>query len=88
MVETEFSEFSDNELQIFREAFLKFDTDHNGFLQVFELHMMYESIGETKVRELAYYKTFSIHLFLAFLIFLNEESVFVSLSLSLCVCVC
>jgi Ca2+-binding EF-hand superfamily protein len=49
MVETEFPEFSESELQVFREGFLKFDTDHNGFLQVFELHMMYESIGETKV---------------------------------------
>jgi hypothetical protein len=56
MVETEFPEFTDKELQIFREGFLKFDTDHNGFLQVFELHMMYESIGETKVREQAHYR--------------------------------
>jgi hypothetical protein len=48
MVETEFPEFTENELQIFRDGFLKFDTDHNGFLQIFELHMMYESIGETK----------------------------------------
>eukprot|EP01120_Amphizonella_sp_Union-15-10_P000557 TRINITY_DN1058_c0_g1_i1.p1 TRINITY_DN1058_c0_g1~~TRINITY_DN1058_c0_g1_i1.p1 ORF type:complete len:192 (-),score=65.74 TRINITY_DN1058_c0_g1_i1:23-598(-) len=48
LIEVDFPEFSTEELKGFREAFMKFDLDNNGQLEVFELHQMYESIGQTK----------------------------------------
>eukprot|EP01101_Sappina_pedata_P004104 TRINITY_DN168_c0_g2_i1.p1 TRINITY_DN168_c0_g2~~TRINITY_DN168_c0_g2_i1.p1 ORF type:complete len:198 (+),score=120.55 TRINITY_DN168_c0_g2_i1:25-594(+) len=48
VIETEFTEFSADELKSYRECFQKYDLDKNGQLEVFELHQMYESFGETK----------------------------------------
>eukprot|EP01101_Sappina_pedata_P000109 TRINITY_DN10108_c0_g1_i1.p1 TRINITY_DN10108_c0_g1~~TRINITY_DN10108_c0_g1_i1.p1 ORF type:complete len:153 (+),score=46.93 TRINITY_DN10108_c0_g1_i1:61-459(+) len=48
LVEPEFPEFSQDELKGFRESFQTFDLDHNGVLEVFELHQMFEKSGETK----------------------------------------
>jgi len=48
MVETEFTEFTEEETKAFRENFLTYDLDKNGILEVFELHQMFESVGDTK----------------------------------------
>eukprot|EP01101_Sappina_pedata_P004103 TRINITY_DN168_c0_g1_i1.p1 TRINITY_DN168_c0_g1~~TRINITY_DN168_c0_g1_i1.p1 ORF type:complete len:182 (+),score=134.01 TRINITY_DN168_c0_g1_i1:20-565(+) len=48
IIETDFSDFNEEELKNFRESFQKFDLDKNGVLEVFELHQMYENFGETK----------------------------------------
>eukprot|EP01100_Stratorugosa_tubuloviscum_P007285 TRINITY_DN3049_c0_g1_i1.p1 TRINITY_DN3049_c0_g1~~TRINITY_DN3049_c0_g1_i1.p1 ORF type:complete len:196 (-),score=113.85 TRINITY_DN3049_c0_g1_i1:70-657(-) len=48
VIETEFTEFTSEELQSFRECFRKYDLDSNGQLEVFELHQLFESLGETK----------------------------------------
>jgi len=48
MIETEYLDFTQEELTKFRESFTRYDLDHNGQLEVFELHQMYESMGETK----------------------------------------
>eukprot|EP01097_Dermamoeba_algensis_P002990 TRINITY_DN2199_c0_g1_i1.p1 TRINITY_DN2199_c0_g1~~TRINITY_DN2199_c0_g1_i1.p1 ORF type:complete len:178 (+),score=61.86 TRINITY_DN2199_c0_g1_i1:68-601(+) len=48
LVEVEFTEFTPDELKAFRESFNKYDLDHNGQLELFELHQMYEKMGEPK----------------------------------------
>eukprot|EP01100_Stratorugosa_tubuloviscum_P011090 TRINITY_DN4876_c0_g1_i1.p1 TRINITY_DN4876_c0_g1~~TRINITY_DN4876_c0_g1_i1.p1 ORF type:complete len:198 (-),score=92.69 TRINITY_DN4876_c0_g1_i1:33-578(-) len=48
MIETEFVEFTPEELVTYRENFMKYDLDSNGQLELFELHQMFESMGETK----------------------------------------
>src|SRR5689334_17474722 len=48
LIETEFPEFSQEELQSIRETYNKYDTDKNGKLELFELHQMYEDLGQTK----------------------------------------
>ena len=49
LIEIEFKgDFSQQELEQYREWFVKYDKNKSGELELFELNIMYEEMGETK----------------------------------------
>jgi Ca2+-binding EF-hand superfamily protein len=49
LIEIEFkTDFTQKELEQYREWFVKYDKNKSGELELFELNIMYEEMGETK----------------------------------------